>query len=61
MTGWKTKIGAAGLILTGLGTVIAGVVDEPMDGELITTGIALISTGLATFGIGHKIEKGPKS
>ena len=57
MTGWKTKLGGAGLILSGLGAVIAGFVAEPMNGEMIVAGIGMISTGLAAIGIGHKIEK----
>lgn len=57
MTGWKTKFGGAGMILAGLGMVIAGLVADPMDGTKITEGIALIGAGLGAIGIGHKIEK----
>ena len=57
MTGWKTKLGGAGMIMAGLGAVIAGFVAEPMNGEMIVGGIALISSGIAALGIGHKIEK----
>ena len=57
MTGWKTKLGGAGLILSGAGMVIAGVLEEPINGSMMSQGIALIGAGLAALGIGHKIEK----
>lgn len=62
MQGWKTKYGAAGLILTGVATCVTAVSFEPfaVDGEKFTAGCAMVSTGLAAFGIGHKIEKGPQ-
>ena len=60
MTGWKTKLGGAGLILSGIGSIIAGFVAEPMNGEMIAAGMGLIGAGLAALGIGHKIEKAAK-
>lgn len=55
MTGWKTKVGGIGMILTGAGMVASGLVDG--DFERIVEGITLAAAGFATLGIGHKIEK----
>ena len=57
MTGWKTKAGGIGLILSGAGSVIGGFVADPMNGDMIIAGIGLIGAGFAALGIGHKIEK----
>jgi sulfite exporter TauE/SafE len=61
MTGWKTKAAAAGLILSGLGMIIAGIVAEVTDVTKILEGWTLIMAGLAALGIGHKIEKAAPS
>ena len=59
MKGWKTKVGAIGLVLTGIGTVIGGIDFETfaVDSDKLTTGFGMIGAGLTAFGIGHKIEK----
>jgi hypothetical protein len=63
MTGWKTKYGGAVVIVTGLGICMTAISFDPfaVDGEKITAGVGMIGAGLATLGIGHKIEKGPQS
>ncbi len=58
MSGWKTKAGGIGMILTGAGAILASV--SGADGfsyESIQGGIGMITAGLAVLGIGHKIEK----
>jgi hypothetical protein len=63
MTGWKTKLGAGGMIATGLGMCLGGLsaggseVGFNPDWVLFGEGIAMINLGIATLGIGHKIEK----
>lgn len=61
MSGWKTKAGATGMILMGLGTMIAGIMEfvegVPTGAEKVQTGFFMVTGGLATLGIGHKIEK----
>ena len=72
MDGYKTYAGAAGKALAGLGTLITGIIGiigiifpdqglpkmemEPALG-LISAGIFAISSGLASYGVGKKIEK----
>lgn len=60
MTGWKTKLGAGGVICTGLGTLIAGLVADPMDGQMIGAGLIMIFGAWEGLGIAHKIEKAAK-
>ncbi len=58
MSGWKTKAGGIGMILTGAGSILTAL--SGADGfsfDSIQGGIALITGGLAVLGIGHKIEK----
>jgi hypothetical protein len=57
MTGWKTWAAGIGSIVSGVGMIIVAVSSDPINGELITSGIALIIAGLGLLGIGHKIEK----
>ena len=57
MQGWKTKVGGAGVILTGLGTVCAGVAADPMSMEVIVTGLTIAFGGLGAMGLGHKADK----
>lgn len=58
MTGWKTWAGGIGLILTGAGTILTSFDFETMTfGPGLNEGLALIGTGFAALGIGHKIEK----
>jgi len=57
MSGWKTWVGGLGMIATGIGTVIGGILAEPLDWAAVEKGIALIAGGIAVLGIGHKIEK----
>ena len=40
MTGWKTKLGGAGLISGGVGAIIGGFVADPMNGEMMSGLIA---------------------
>lgn len=55
MSGWKTWAGGIGIILTGL-AVIANCVATG-DYTHLTEGVLSVLAGLATLGIGHKIEK----
>ena len=73
LDGYKTYAGAAGKALTGLGTLITGVLgvlgvmfpDQPnlpkMDINaafgLIGAGAFAISSGLASYGVGKKLDK----
>lgn len=61
MTGWKTKIGAAGMALLGLGTMVVGAVDfvngDPAGFDKIQSGFLMLTGSLTAVGIGHKIEK----
>jgi hypothetical protein len=56
LTGYKTRLGAIGLMLTGLGMVAKSLSEGFSWGE-ISDGIGLALTGLAAWGIGHKIER----
>lgn len=60
MQGWKTKLGGTGMICTGVGFVIAGLLSDPVDGTKIGEGFALIGLGWTGLGLGHKIEKAGK-
>lgn len=62
ISGWKTKYGAIGLILTGVATCVSAVTFEPfsVDGEQFTAGVTMIAGAITALGIGHKIEKGPQ-
>ena len=55
MKGWKTWAGGGALIFTGIGIffdcVVSGNYTE------LNEAIPMIGLGLATFGIGHKVEK----
>lgn len=55
--GWKTKLAAAGAILSGLGVVIAGLTGEAVDVDQIAAGAVTICGGLGVLGLGHKVEK----
>lgn len=57
MTGWKTKLGGIGLILTGLSMIIAAVSGDHFDVTKIQEGAMTAMSGFAVLGIGHKIEK----
>ena len=50
MSGWKTWTAAIGMIAYGVGGAVAGMHDP-------AHAIELCLAGLATIGIGHKIEK----
>jgi len=56
LTGYKTKLGAAGLILTGLAR-IANSLSEGFNWSEISEGIGIVAAGFAAWGIGHKIER----
>ena len=64
MSGWKTKAASTGMILMGLGTMIAGVMEffdgVPTGAETVQSGFLMVTAGLAAMGIGHKIEKAGK-
>lgn len=60
MGGWKTWVAAIGMILTGLGLIIAGMVSDPIEGDKIKQGLTLLFAGLGMIGLGHKIEKAAK-
>jgi hypothetical protein len=50
MTGWKTKAGAALLIVFGILGAFFGLHD-------LTEGARLVGEGLIAIGVGHKIQK----
>jgi hypothetical protein len=56
LTGYKTKFGAAGMVLTGLG-MVAKSLSEGFDWSEISDGIGLALMGLAAWGIGAKIDR----
>lgn len=56
LTGYKTKLGAAGLVLTGLARIATSLSDGFNWAE-ISEGIGLVAAGLAAFGIGAKIDR----
>lgn len=58
MGGWKTWAAGIGMILTGAGLALKAVT-APEDAEpgQLMDGIQLALAGLATIGIGHKVEK----
>jgi hypothetical protein len=60
MTGWKSKLGGAGMIATGIGMVISGLLAQPMDGDMVFKGFAMVGGGITAIGIAHKIEKSGK-
>lgn len=60
MSGWKTKLGGTGLIFTGLGLIIGGLLSEPISGEMLASGFTSLFLGWAGLGLGHKIEKAAK-
>ena len=55
MGGWKTWTGSIGLFFTG-GAIILNCVSSG-DYSRFGEGLASIFTGIASLGIGHKIEK----
>ena len=57
MNGWKTKTAGVGGILAGAGLVIAGLVGEKFDFELVKQGVGAIVAGLGALGLGHKLDK----
>jgi hypothetical protein len=50
MSGWKTKAGAALLIVFGILGAFLGLHD-------LTEGVRLVGEGLIAIGVGHKIQK----
>lgn len=57
LVGWKTKLGGVGVMLTGLGVMIAGVVSDPVSVEMILTGLGTLSAGMVAVGLGDKVAK----
>lgn len=55
LKGYKTKLGAAGLILSGLAQLAIAFSGDFSQSDL-TEGISLIAAGLAAIGIGAKID-----
>lgn len=53
--GWKTKAAAVGAILGGVSIIIKSVIDLDFSG--VEAGYAMIISGLAVLGIGHKLDK----
>lgn len=56
MTGWKSKLGGIGGILTGAAMIVAGVLDN-LNIDTIIKGVLTVSGGFSVLGIAHKIEK----
>ena len=56
LTGYKTKISALGLILTGLG-MVAKSLSEGFNWAELSDGVGIALTGLAAWGIGAKIDR----
>lgn len=57
LDGHKTTLGSVGLVLLGLYTIVNTMASDAPSTDEIMTGVGYISTGLAAFGIGHKVEK----
>lgn len=57
MNGWKTKTAGVGAVLAGAGLVIAGLVGEQFNFDLIKQGVGSIIGGLGALGLGHKLDK----
>lgn len=57
MGGWKTWLAVIGGMLTGLGMVIAGILTEPIDWNMIGKGWAAMMAAWALLGFAHKVEK----
>lgn len=58
LNGYKTRIGAIGLMMTGLGMIAAGIAhDGGIDKQMIIGGFGTFSAGLSALGLGHKAEK----
>ena len=57
LTGYKTKLGAAGLVLTGLARIAQTLSEGGFNWPEISEGIGLVAAGFAAWGIGHKIER----
>ena len=58
LDGWKTYIAGVGLMLTGAGMMAAAATKEGgFNFNDMSDGIKMFLAGLATVGIGHKLEK----
>jgi len=55
MEGWKTKVGAVLLILTGMAGFAAQLLGY--EGLSMETALAMIGAGFAAAGLGHKFDK----
>lgn len=56
MTGWKSKLGGIGAILTGAAMIVSGILDN-FNLDTITKGALAIAAGFSVIGVAHKIEK----
>ena len=56
MTGWKSKLGGIGGILTGAAMIVSGVLDN-FNLDTIQKGALILFGGFSVLGVAHKIEK----
>lgn len=57
MHGWKTKVAAVVLMLTGALAIAKEIADGTFNFDEISKGMVIIGNGLAALGIGHKLDK----
>ena len=57
MTGWKTKLGSAGILFTGLAMIIEGFIGDVVNPDKMYQGVMVCFGAITAFGIAHKIEK----
>lgn len=55
--GYATKAGSLGTALIGIGMIISEFSKDVPDMQVIKEGFGMITIGLATFGIGRKIDR----
>lgn len=57
LSGYKAKIGGAGLMLSGLGAIAAAISAESISWQGVLAGVALFCNGLGVFGIRVALDK----
>jgi len=57
LDGYKTYIGGAGFILTGIGGILKDWYEGNLNYEMVLVYIGLISTGITVIGGANKVEK----